>query len=617
MTTNAPDLFEMPKRTLHSSLMDLAELVVEATRIEADEDHAEEEPTLGSLAQSKQSENNKFEVRADGVFHHGLDHDGEAKPELRLCGRLDILAKTRDEKSAEWGRFLKWKDDDGVPHLWAMPSELLQSDGVAVRSELARLGLAIAPGRAAHDLLLTYLQEWPVTGRARCVDRMGWHGSVYVVPSGTIGEGKELVVFQNIHATEPALSSAGTVAEWRDKVAAPARGNSRIVFALSASFAGPLLEPAGEDSGGFHLRGASSSGKTTALRVGASVWGSPSRYCRLWRATTNGLEGLASLHNDGVLILDELGQVDPRDAGEAAYMLANGRGKARAARDGTARQSASWRTLLLSAGEVSLTSLMAQVRRKPTAGQEIRLADFDAEAGMGTGVVECLNGYENPAALIGTLRDGASRFYGSVGEEWLRLLVKDRSNLANFISSGIEQFVKEYAPAASTGQVKRVARRFALVAVAGELATRASLTGWQEHEAEQATGKCFKAWLESFGGGTTNRETHALLANVKEFFELHGKSRFEEDTEQRVINNRAGFVRGTEEKREFLVLPEVFHTEVCKGFDSRSAIKTLKEQGWLIPGNDNKNTQKPRVPGIGTTRVYVISAKMWEHDDET
>ncbi|WP_457589305.1 DUF927 domain-containing protein, partial [Legionella pneumophila] len=49
--------------------------------------------------------------------------------------------------------------------------------------------------------------------------------------------------------------------------------------------------------------------------------------CRLWRSTTNGLEGLAALHNDGLLILDELSQMDPREAGEAAYLLANGQGK--------------------------------------------------------------------------------------------------------------------------------------------------------------------------------------------------------------------------------------------------------------------------------------------------
>lgn len=115
------------------------------------------------------------------------------------------------------------------------------------------------------------------------------------------------------------------------------------------------------------------------------MWGDPSAYPRLWRATANGLEGLAALHNDGLLILDELSQIDPKEAGEAAYLLANGQGKARASRTGTARQSARWRLLFLSAGEESLTALMARVGRKVNAGQEIRLADLDADAGAGMG----------------------------------------------------------------------------------------------------------------------------------------------------------------------------------------------------------------------------------------
>lgn len=560
----------------------------------------------------------QFQVSENGVYYLGRDKEGNPKPPLWLCGRLTILAQTRDDKSAAWGRLLEWRDNDKVVHRWAMPNELLQGDGAEVRFELARLGLSIAPTRPARESLLTYLQTWPVDRRARCVESLGWHGPVYVVPSETIGEAEEHVVFQNAHAIEPAFSTSSTTKEWRDQVAAMAQGNSRLVFALSVAFAGPLIEPAGEDSGGFHLRGASSTGKSTVLKLAASVWGNPSAYCRLWRATTNGLEGLAALHNDGVLILDELGQIDPREAGESAYMLANGRGKARAARNGTARPSATWRLLLLSAGEESLTALMAQVGRKPTAGQEIRLADFDADAGCGMGAFESLNGFESSAALVAALKEAAIRYYGSVGEAWLRWLVEQRSKLATFISDGVRQFVREHAPNDASGQVERVARRYGLVAVAGELATHAGLTGWQQGEAEQAAGKCFAAWQESFGGSTGNREERALLAQVKVFFELYGESRFEatSSTSEQRVNSRAGFFRSNAEgPREYLVLPQVFKSEVCKGFELKAAVKVLRTHGWLIPASDNKTTQKPRLPEIGPTRVYVIGGKMWEHEE--
>jgi len=322
----------------------------------------------------------EFEISPAGVTFIGTDKNGDRLPPYWICSRLDVRARTRDTKSAAWGLLLEWRDPDNIRHQWSMPLELLQAEGVDVWRELARLGLSIAPGKKARDLLAAYLKVWPVEARARCVERLGWQGEVYVTPSESVGEKDEVVVFQSENALEPAFSVAGAVDDWRDSVAALAAGNSRLMFALSAAFAAPLAEIAGEDSGGFHLRGGSSTGKTTALSAAASVWGKPSAYTRIWRATANGLEGLAALHNDGLLILDELAQIDPKEAGEAAYLLANGKGKTRASRAGAARPAAQWRLLFLSAGEESLSALMARAGRKANVGQEIRLADIEADA---------------------------------------------------------------------------------------------------------------------------------------------------------------------------------------------------------------------------------------------
>lgn len=578
-----------------------------------------------------------FELSERGVSFIGPEKDGKEQLPKWICSPLRVVAKTRDAKGTEWGRLLEWPDDDGLTHRWPMPMELLQTDGADMRRELARQGLSIASGRGARELLSSYLQVWPVEVRARCVDRLGWHGGVYVTPSKSMGDNGEIVVFQNAHAVEPALSVAGTTAEWREAVAALTAGNSRLVFAISVAFAGPLAEIAGEDGGGFHYRGGSSTGKTTTLKVAASVWGNPSTYTRLWRATTNGLEGLAALHNDGVLILDELGQVDPREAGEAAYLLANGQGKARASRTGAARQAARWRLLFLSAGEVSLAALMAQVGKRASAGQEIRLADIDADAGAGNGAFETLHDHKSAAAMAQALKDAATLYHGAVGQDCLSRVVADRSELPELIADGIRQFINEVAPNGASGQVLRVARRFALVAVAGELATHYGLTGWQEGEANSAAKKCFAAWLEAFGG-SGNREERAMLSQVRAFFEAHGASRFEsmdvpdeanmsgrhgqpggvEDTaphrDQRIIN-RAGFYR-TEPNgnREFFVLPEAFRLEVCKGLDSSAAVKLLVTHGWIERGGDSKATQKPRLPGLGPTRCYVFTSRLWEDE---
>jgi uncharacterized protein (DUF927 family) len=571
----------------------------------------------GDQAMSYKFGGGHFEVGKKGVSYIGTDKDGNAKPPTWVCGVLEVIAKTRDSKSGEWGRLLTWRDDDRVFHQWAMPLELLEGDGTDVRRELARLGLHIGTSKAARDLLAAYIKVWPVEHRARCVDRLGWHGPVFATPSETIGAADESVVFQNAHAVEPALSVAGTVEGWRAAVGALASGNSRLVFAISVAFAGTLAGITGEDSGGFHLRGKSSTGKSTALKVAASVWGHPTTYVRQWRATSNGLEGLAALHNDGLLILDELEQVDPKEAGEVAYMLGNGQGKARASRTGTARSVQRWRLLFLSSGEHSLAAHMARGGKRANAGQEIRLADFDADAGAGMGVFEVLHGHATSAAAVLAIKDAATLYHGAVGMAWLDHVVTDREKLAAIIQDGIKQFVHEVLPAGAAGQVERVARRFALVAVAGELASHYGLTSWATNEADDAAKVCFAAWLEGFGG-SGNHEERATLEQVRAFFEAHGASRFEDvnaQEDQRIVN-RAGFVRSRDGgKREYLVLPEAFKREVCKGLDYKAAEKLLVVHGWIEPGGDGRATQKPRLPGIGTTtRAYVFTARMWEGD---
>lgn len=554
-----------------------------------------------------------FKLTDKGVLYIGMDKDGYQQQPRWICSSLHVVAKTRDTQSGEWGRLLEWRDDDGITHQWAMPLALLQGDSSDVRRELARLGLAISPNRTARDLLTSYLQVFPVEARARCVDRLGWQGEVFVTASQSIGKTTEKIVFQNTHAIEPALSISGSTAEWRNSIARLAAGNSRLVFAISTAFAPALAKIAGEDSGGFHFRGASSSGKSTALKIAASVWGNPQTYCRLWRSTSNGLEGLAAMHNDGLLILDELSQMDPREAGEAAYLLANGQGKTRASRTGMVRQSSRWSLFFLSAGEESLSALMAKTGQRSNAGQEIRLADIEADPGCGMGIFETIHDEASPASLALSLNKSASRYYGAVGMDWLQQVVANQHGIGRFITSILQKFIDVVIKPDSNGQIIRVARRFALVAAAGELASKFGLTDWQEGESLRAARACFTAWQDVFGTDG-NREDRAIMAQVRAFFESYGASRFDNvrSPNNEKILNRAGFYQTDDEGfRIYMVLTEVFKNELCKGFEQRTVTKTLLQAGWLKPASDGSASHKPRVKGVGTPRLYVFTNKIW------
>ena len=155
----------------------------------------------------------RFRLTNEGLTFIGIDKDGTPLPPRWICAPLYVVAKTRDAHSGEWGRLLEWQDDDGITHQWAIPLAFLQGDASDVRRELARLGLSISPNRTARDLLASYLQVFPVDARARCVDKLGWHGDVFVTASQCIGQATEKIVFQNTNSIEPVVSVKGSVEE--------------------------------------------------------------------------------------------------------------------------------------------------------------------------------------------------------------------------------------------------------------------------------------------------------------------------------------------------------------------------------------------------------------------
>ncbi|MFA9273259.1 MAG: hypothetical protein ACEQSE_00170 [Candidatus Aquirickettsiella gammari] len=127
-----------------------------------------------------------------------------------------------------------------------------------------------------------------------------------------------------------------------------------------------------------------------------------------------------------------------------------------------------------------------------------------------------------------------------------------------------------------------------------------------------AAATCFKSWLEN-RGGSGNQERTAILSKVKEFFELHGESRFTDlNDATRVTINRAGFRQAVSSGDEYFVLTQAYKNIVCAGFDMKTATKVLTDAGWIEPDKDGKSSQVKRLPGMGKTRCYVFTSKMWE-----
>lgn len=562
-----------------------------------------------------------FELDNEGVwFQTEVTGDDSVPSRIFICSPLEVTAIVRDHANENHGRILEFPDVDGHLHSWAMPMEMLAGDGTRYREELLNRGLLLSPGRKPRELLTQYIQLSKPRHRARCVLQTGWFNNHFVFPKETIGPNQnERLIYQSVSSHQFGYALGGTFEGWR-LMSHLCQGNSRLVFAVSTAFASPLLHLMEEENGGFHFRGPSSIGKTTALRVAASVWGGTD-YLQRWRATSNGLEGIANGHNDALLTLDEIEQMHPAEVGEVAYMLANGTGKSRSDKHGATRKKNSWRLLFLSTGEISLGDHMQQGGKQVRAGQEVRIIDIPADTGK-HGLFEELHEFPNSAAFADHLKKCCASDFGHASRKFLKKLIQNVDENIEEVKKIAKNISRRYLPKSSTGQVVRAFNRFALIAAAGELATMNGVTGWELGEAEKSAMVCFDDWIKS-RGNVGMQEERVALSKVRKFFEQHSESRFtrldDYSTDSKTIN-RAGFrrVTGNDDEVEFFLFPETFKTEICAGLDHTFVSKVCIRLGILIPDAKGNATRSERLPGNGkkgTTRCYKFTSKVLESED--
>jgi putative DNA primase/helicase len=561
---------------------------------------------------------------APGVWFFGVkEGKGDAPPSLtqnHVCTPIHIDAITQDANTSNVGLLLRFKTDFGKMKTWAMPREMLAGDCADIRAYLLREGARINHNQ--DHLLARYLKQPPPKRRMQCATQTGWAGApndkrrAFVLPDTVIGPGHAGIVYQHEARGSDEYTTTGTLEGWKTEIAALAVGNPILTLAICTAFAGPVLGRLNAQGGGLHLVGDSSTGKTSAVDAACSVWGGQ-HFRRSWRATGNGMEGVAALFNDCLLALDEISECDPKEVGAIVYSLGNGVGKQRAGRTGLARAVVRWRCSVLSSGERTIETTMRDGGHKIKAGQSVRLLDVPAHRTHGAW--DELHTHTTGAAMSGAIRNAAQVQHGTAGRAFLEALTADDDDMSETME--VIKALPELQPGTNEGQAVRAAERFALLALAGELATSYGVTGWERGEAIKAASAGLTAWQRLRGDrpkGTTTERGQVLDA-VKAFIERHGSSRFSNADEAinqaapPTVRDRAGWFRDSHDGRRYL-----FHAtgmrDALAAFDFRRATEELKAVGaWETPAS-GKAQKLVSIQGE-KVRVYVINPAHLDQDE--
>lgn len=533
-----------------------------------------------------------------------------------ICISFDLLATTDDGQGHGHGIALRFEALHGHIHTWTLPRGLLVIEGRELFQKLYDMGFHMALSDGSFHKLRTYLNrartEAPDMPKALSIARTGWApGRRFVLPDQVFGSNGVEIFFQSDDPRPSPYTLTGTLEGWRDGVSKPLAEHDVPVFSISCAFAGPLLEPLRIESGGFHFEGLTSTGKTSVQRFALSVWGNSRELLQTWNGTRVGVELVTAAYSDTLLVLDEIGQADPKAVGEIVYLICNENGRTRGNVRLTHRANLRWRTLLLSSGEKSLAQVMAGAGGfPPAAGQETRLAHIPVDvdgAGVFTGLMD-------PAmrkVILAQITQASRQHHGHAARRFLEHLTSEKSlDDWDEYAAIVRDMAAKLAGPESTNEIDRVALRFALVGFAGEFATRCGITGWKNGRAIEASTALFKRWKAHWGSASRDETLFLLRADewlsehmTGSFIEVDAKAP-NETKRLPVIKPFYGFTTVENEQRTFYVNAAGWK-DLTRQTGRGVAVSALKRTKRLVEGGDGDGGKKLRISGeLG--RFYVI-----------
>ena len=548
-----------------------------------------------------------FEIDNRGVWWINVrtDKDGdiiEAEP-LLLSDPIDIIGTGQDNDGAYY-RIIKFKDKiTRQQKTAALPQAEIA--GGKCWERLGFYGLFIESNPTKRRKLADYLQKEGSPTAFTITDRAGWHEDSYIMPSGetiTATDKDPAIIYNGDTSQAKAYQPNGELTDWQQNIARYAVGNSRLCLALGASFAAPLLSLLNEESGGFHLMGDSSDGKTTAAKVALSVWGKPSGSLLSWSGTKIGFSNTATARNDGLLVLDEIGQASPHVIGDTVYSVMNGINKVQGAKQGGNRALSRWKVMMFSTGEKTPDSILKHHKGDWNAGQAARLPSIRAAAQYG--IYDTLHGFEDGALLSEHIAQSTEKYHGTAGRLFIRQLLDDLEQAKQQATERMAAFMATIPEL--SGQARRVAKRFAIAAAALELA--APVTGLPVGVGMAGVKQCFDEWLEA--NGTGKHEDRRIIEQAEDFIAQYALgTRFTEWSDKSTNKDHAGYRKQEGEKLELWVIRRVFAEEIAQSFDESKVCRVLADNGLLKYNHKNRGYQHQR-KGNGWFHVLATNIEL-------
>lgn len=512
---------------------------------------------------------------------------------LVLSGRWISLDDGNESVELAWHKDGAWHRVRAGREVISNRSQLvsLSTQGVPVTSENARAVVQYLSQyeHANHDLLPP----------AKMTARLGWHdGEQFVLPDRTVTPSTAdpeipVVGFQAKpemdHRLLGSLAATGALDKWVECIKAlcvyPVP-----TFLVYASFASVLLKPLEASGFMINLNGTTSTGKTSALKVAASVWGHPLNLPGSWNSSSTARERRLGLLNHLPLIIDDTNQARLREEVEQApYQLASGQGRGRGTVHGM-QQTVTWCNLTISTGEQAIHGMTGNHTDAGNLARtlEIGLKPF-GEPSMRTG------------QFLTNLQSSLAKHHGVAGPRFVQWLMEQNKlgELRERHQAIVDQLKEDLE---NDGVAMRQADAMAIVQLAGELVHEAFGFEWDVRQIIQPV---WQVLCERFGDLD---QAAAAMRVAIDYFRTKPTAFPDRGAEHTryTPHELLGYGSVTEDPWRIAYTPTVLEELLRRSqFNCRTILQIWQDRGWLICDRDRLQ-KTVRIKG-NNERFYAIT----------
>jgi putative DNA primase/helicase len=547
-----------------------------------------------------------FKVTKEGLSVRSGEH------QRVLCPFIKVIASGTFEGAEIHHNVIRLRTQDGKKKTLIVPKrDCLYPMRVIERLADANFEVPTIP--SDRKLLGQYIIEARAEQTALLTRRTGWHDDLFVTPEETFGESDwKVVECEPAYRPQGLFEAKGDLDEWKQRVAAAAGTSTRLMFAIGAALAAPLLKPAGIESGGFHFVGETSIGKTTTLIAAQSVWGAAARgELNTWEIKNASFEELAQAHCDVILCLDEIAELgdSPIDAArrarKIAFMIASGQGKQRSKRYAPRDyMHAKWRGLILSTGETGLSDISAAGGLDRLGGEEVRFVDVPAHVSQELGIFERLPQHMTQSVdAVTAIEDGCSDVYGVAGPALVRAVLEDPDVIVK-MKDAMSRFLSVHN-VGHGGWEGRFASRFALVYAALETASLFEIVPWKKKRIMRAVTACYLDAL-----GATRRFDRVIEMSLRRLGKrLRSKSRIldvEGSTHSEAARKKAFAYKVCRKEGSFFAIKAPRFEKFMGGrATAQVVLRALQRTGVLVTQPKSSSFVKHvAIKGLGGRKTY-------------